>query len=376
MTIRYQPEIYQDTVLNRAIVIQDTSGFIPESNILRDSITLIPKTQQDSLPGNVITQHNSSETRSDSGIRKDTGSTVRTNADKPSLVLQQADSLTENSPDLCTRNAIADITYWNPGYIISSIESPGTNLFPFLFTEKTRQIHSDRKASIEKQLKTGQTVPRQPFHDDWAIGIILAAIILFSVVRAATRSISPGLTRFFLFRGTKEENSRDFMGIFQWKSTLLNLSSFLIIGLFVYFAADYYKLVPPDMPGVVVWLSALGIIIAIVTLRHLICFITGMLSGQEEVFRDYLHTVHQAYRYNALFLFILIIMMSYSSFLSDNSYFIIGVILFASLYLIRIIRLFILFINRNISIFYLILYLCALEILPVLIITKYFSGLT
>jgi hypothetical protein len=45
------------------------------------------------------------------------------------------------------------------------------------------------------------------------------------------------------------------------------------------------------------------------------------------------------------------------------------------MYLIRVIRLIIIFLNRNISIFYLILYLCALEILPVLIVIKYFTGL-
>ena len=45
------------------------------------------------------------------------------------------------------------------------------------------------------------------------------------------------------------------------------------------------------------------------------------------------------------------------------------------MYSIRVIRLLIIFLNRNISIFYLILYLCALEILPVLIVVKYFTGL-
>jgi len=41
----------------------------------------------------------------------------------------------------------------------------------------------------------------------------------------------------------------------------------------------------------------------------------------------------------------------------------------------RIIKLFSIFLNRNISILYLILYLCALELLPVVVLIKYFAGL-
>lgn len=288
----------------------------------------------------------------------------------------ETDSLSLDATSVCMRNAIADITYYNHEYIISSIEPFCSNLFPVLFTEKTRQMYSDRKTTVEKYLKSGQNLPQKPFHDDWTIGIILAAIFLFTLVRTTTKSHLPGITRFFLFRGTKEESSRDITGIFQWPSTMLNLSSFLVIGLFTYFTADYYKLIPPVIPGVVVWLISVGSIIFAVTIRHLICIITGFLSGQEEVFRDYIHTVYQSYRFCALLLFILVIMMSYTGFLPIISYFIIGAILFLSLYLLRIFRLFIIFINRNISIFYLILYLCALEILPFLIVIEYFSGLT
>jgi len=340
MTIRYQPETYQDTVLNRVNIIQDTSGVKPESVILSDSVS------------------------------------IKKVIKKPSPVLQKSDSLSIFIPELCSRNAIVDITYYNPDYIIGSIEFPGTNIFPFNFIEKTWQMQTEKKASVVKHLKPGQNMPRKLFHDDWSLGIILTSIILFSLIRATSRSVTPGIARFFLFRGTKDESSRDMMGMFQWQSTVLNLSSFLIIGLFVYFAVEYYKMIPPDLPGILFWLISLGTIIAAVTLRHLVCNITGILSGQEEVFRDYLHTVYQSYRFNALLFFVLIILMSYTSFLSDKTYFIIGALLFSSLYLIRILRLFIIFINRNISIFYLILYLCALEILPVLIITKYFSGLT
>jgi len=112
-----------------------------------------------------------------------------------------------------------------------------------------------------------------------------------------------------------------------------------------------------------------------VTLRHALCLIIGNISDAKEVFNEYLIGIYQSYRYGSLILFVVIILLSYTTFLSVKVYFICGIFTLIILYLIRVIRLFIIFINRNISIFYLILYLCALEILPVVVLFKYFTGL-
>ena len=68
-------------------------------------------------------------------------------------------------------------------------------------------------------------------------------------------------------------------------------------------------------------------------------------------------------------------MISYTGILPEKLLISAGAIVISVHYLIRVFRLFLIFIKRNISIFYLILYLCALEILPVLIVFRFFSGL-
>jgi tryptophan-rich sensory protein len=118
-----------------------------------------------------------------------------------------------------------------------------------------------------------------------------------------------------------------------------------------------------------------GITIVAVTIRHIICVIVGKASGEEEAFVEYLQGVYQSYRFSALMLFLIMVLMFYSPLFTDKIYFTSGIIIIGLLYFIRIIRLLIIFLKRNISLFYLILYLCALEILPVLISVKYFSGL-
>jgi hypothetical protein len=276
---------------------------------------------------------------------------------------------------LCTRNSIADVTFYDRDNVIFKIVSGTNKQFPFISTEKVREHQLEERALLMKQLKPGDNLPERAFHNDWMILIIIGAAFLYSIVKATYKNISPGFSRFFLFRGINDPVSRDINALFHWQSTILNLISFLIIGLFGYCVASYYKVIPSGFSEIVFWLISLVIICTGVTLRHIVCTITGAVSEEKEVFREYLLSIYQAYRFGALFLFAVIIMMSFTEFLPVRDYIISGIFITGLMYFIRVIRLLTIFLNRNISIFYLILYLCALEILPVLIVVKYFTGL-
>jgi len=276
---------------------------------------------------------------------------------------------------VCTRNSVADITFYDFNSFIRRIGYGSYKQFPFIFTEKVRQQQTEQRALLIKHLNQGADLPPQPLHPDWMILIILVAALLYSLVLKTSHNLSNGFVRFFLFRGINDTVSRDIGGLFHWQSTILNLISFLIIGLFGYCAVSFYELIPTGFKGIIIWLIVLGIISSAVTLRHITCIITGATSGEQEVFQKYLLSIYQSYRFGALFLFVITILMSYTRILPVRDFVEAGIIVLGFMYLVRVIRLLIIFLNRNISIFYLILYLCALEILPVLIVVKYFTGL-
>ena len=280
-----------------------------------------------------------------------------------------------DTTSVSNRNSIADITFYDSNNVATRVEPFYTDRFPIAFTEKNSQMEAEVRASLVKQLKPGHEIPYKPLHDDWIILIILIVIFLFSRIRSSSKSEFSGVTRFFLFRGINDPSSRDIGGLFQWESTIKNLISFLIFGLFAYSAASYYNIIPSAITAIIFWIISVMSVISAVTLRHIICIIAGSASGEKDLFRDYLHGIYQYYRFSAMFLIIIIIMMSYTTIFPANSYFIAVIIVLGILYLIRIMRLLIIFLTRNISIFYLILYLCALEILPVVIIVKYITGL-
>jgi len=276
---------------------------------------------------------------------------------------------------VCHRNAISDVTFHDSLNIINRLVSRNPDGFPYTFIKENKAFIAESHQMLEKNLKDGRQLPAAPFKDDWIILVMVAVVFTYGLIRLVSRKLFPELTRFFLFRNIGDPVSRDTGGLFHWESTLINLISFINIALFAYYTLVYYNVFPSDYSGISLWLILLGIVIAAVTIRHIICSLTGNFSGEKEAFDEYLLAVYQSYRYLALFLLILVILISYTFIFRIKSLLLTGIILFAAVYLIRIIRLFLIFMKRDISILYLILYLCALEFLPVVVSIKYFTGL-
>jgi hypothetical protein len=238
-----------------------------------------------------------------------------------------------------------------------------------------RQFREESRTSLIMHLKYGDEIPEKQYNIDWILPVCLLSAFLYAVLRATSGSIFQGLLRFISFRGVNESGSRVTGELFQWDSTLLNFASFINLSLFVYLITIKYDLHFPGVHGIFVWFICFAIVTAAVTLRHFICLITGKASGEEEIFREYLVGIYQAYRIAGLIIFLIILLILYTSILPAEIFFFAGFSVIGILYLARVLRLFLIFINRHVSIFYLILYLCALEILPVVILVKYVTGL-
>jgi hypothetical protein len=334
-----------------------------------------PEAQQDSIPARNIPFRDSVILKSDSA------SLFHTIQPEDSFPHRKIKEVTRTIPEItdtisvCRRNSIEDVTFYDSGNLVSRIETIHTDKFPLLFTAKGRIISEEAKTSLVKHLRAGDEMPYIPYHNDWIILILLCAAFLFAIIRKSSDNILHSVERFFLFRGINDPSSRDIGGLFTWESTIKNLTSFLVLGLFGYAAAAYHNVIPSALSGIIFWIISVMLIMTAITFRHLICLITGAVSGEREVFLEYLLSIYQFYRFSAILLFVVTILISYTTIFSVETDLIAGAIVLAILYLIRVMRLFIIFINKNISLFYLILYLCALEILPVLISVKYFSGL-
>jgi hypothetical protein len=284
-------------------------------------------------------------------------------------------SFPADTTSMCTRNVISDVTFYDSLNIITRINEAEQNRVPFLFREKNRNREDAARLVLTKHLKDGKDLPVKLFHEDWIILIVLLAAFLYSSIRTFSKNFSPEVIRFFSFRGVGDPVSGDIGEVFHWQSTIVNLISFFNLALFAYCAASYFNFIPESISGILFWAIAFAIVAFLITMRHLICFVTGSISGQKQIFNEYMVTVYQSFRYTALILFVLVILLSYTEIFSAQTIFIIGLITLSALYLMRIIRLLLIFIKRSVSVLYLILYLCALEFLPALVTVKYLTGL-
>jgi hypothetical protein len=275
----------------------------------------------------------------------------------------------------CTRGAISDVTFYDSLNLLSRLDKDYLKGFPYRYIEDNKISEAKVRQTLTINLKEGKYLPLQAFRDDWIIVTALVAGFLYSLIRTFSRTLSKGVIRFFLFRGIGDATSREYGEIFHWQSTILNLTTFINLALFAYCSAQYYDFIPPEISDFMFWLISLAVIIAVITSRHIICAAAGNLSGEKEALNEYVLTIYHSYQYMAMILFVLVILLAYSRIFLPKILFSAGFFSIGALYLMRIIRLALIFIKRNISILYLILYLCALEFLPVLVTLKYFTGL-
>ncbi len=280
-----------------------------------------------------------------------------------------------DTSQVCTRNPISDVTFYDPGNITARLDQAYLKGFPFSFIRDTRKTDAKHTEALASRLKEGMEIPARSFGEDWIVILILAAGFLYSLMRTFSKTVYKNVTNFFLFRGIGENITRDYGDIFHWQSTIINLISFVNLALFVYCAAFYYQAIPSGIPPLVAWLAVLAIVIVSITLRHIVCLVAADLSSQKDLFSEYLVTIYLSYRYMAIVLFVIVIFLAYSHIFKPHLMLVTGFVSAGILYLVRLLRLVLIFMKRSISILYLILYLCALEFLPVLVALKYFTGL-
>jgi hypothetical protein len=311
--------------------------------------------------------------RSDKTGFKNTPVTAGTFASGNYGNIARTDTTAADTSLVCSRNSIADVTFYDSINFITTLRVPSGNQTFLKFAQEMRGRNAEKKAILVKHLREGVPLPEQPMHGDWILPVLLVTAFIFSLIRAASGKFKP-FSRFFLFRGIADPISRE-TGLFHWQTTILNVISIGIMGLFLYHAAVFFGIKPAGIAPVLLWLILTGVVMVAFTLRHIVCLLTGSLSGETDAFKEYLSGVHLSYHFSALVFFIAIIIISYAPLIPVSVILVTGAAAFAVMYLFRVIRLVLIFINRNISIFYLILYLCALEILPVIIIYRYLQNL-
>lgn len=267
-------------------------------------------------------------------------------------------------------------------YVISDTSSKqpplsvtDTGIFPFSFITRTRELREKEYSALKEYLKDGLPKENPQLKADWMIPLLMVSAMIYIILARIPGSLFSSLLNFLTFKGLRDKYQADAEKIFRVQSTMINLASFINISLFMMLVLKEKGIALPLPGDFLLWLACFALVIFVVTFRHMITVLTGILSEENELFSGYLSAIYSFYRISGLLSFLLVIFLAYSRIFPAGFLITTGYVLLILLILMRITRLILLFISRRASVLYLILYLCALEILPVAVLLKYGTGL-
>jgi hypothetical protein len=237
---------------------------------------------------------------------------------------------------------------------------------PFLQTSRQSDYY------ITAGRSAGHPRPTEAVSTDFSFTLLSVTFVLLAFLTVyARKNITTGLA-FLSFRYKPEMLAPGTSGVFSWPPLFKNIFTVINISLFSTTSILMSGILPYEGVSTSIKLTSViaGGFLSAILLRHLTSIIIAEITGLKTLFREYMNVIYNGWFLNALILFFLNFLILFS--LTDHPLPLIisGLTATSLLLAVRALRLLSIFLNRHISLLYYILYLCALEVLPVLLIMK------
>jgi hypothetical protein len=215
-------------------------------------------------------------------------------------------------------------------------------------------------------------VKRDTLSNDWLLGLFIFITLLFLWVKIFYKkyfnllfgSLISYQTSLKLLKGKNIMTRR--------VSFVLNFIYSIVLALFILRILEFFQIKIFKFNTFETLLFLINLIIIISIVRLLILNLVGIIFNSTQIFNEYIHNNYIINKNLALFLFPLLIIQVYINEKLKIIFIITGISLIILSYIIRLYRGFQIIIKKDIFLFYLILYLCTLEILPLLLGYKLF----
>lgn len=218
----------------------------------------------------------------------------------------------------------------------------------------------------------GETRPDGLINTDVSFILLSLSLMIITILTVFFhRNIISGLAS-ISFRKHGEMAPPGTSEVFSWPPILRNIFTVLNISLFAAITILTFGLAIPGLFGGSTGLTAViaGAFLAALLIRHLTTIIMAEITGLQSLYREYMNIVYNTWFACALLLFIINTIILFAPLENPSLIIKTGLIIVAISLIIRSLRLMSIFIDKHVSVFYFLLYLCALEVLPVLVTFK------
>jgi Domain of unknown function (DUF4271) len=235
-----------------------------------------------------------------------------------------------------------------------------------VFIESTEKVTTTevKEVKITPKYITGR------IHFDWITILLLGSFLLLGWVRLFNKKYLSSLVKSVL--SFKESNT-----LYREKNSLMVRASFIInflfvsnISVFTIQIRHYFNLSLNGMDDYILYFIVMSSILALYIFRAISSFFIGAVFLKQKVFSEYFHNANIFTKNTGMFLIPVVIALQFLTYEYIGFIIYTGIAISGLLYILHVFRAIQINIKKNVSIFYMILYLCAFEISPFLIAYK------
>ena len=206
--------------------------------------------------------------------------------------------------------------------------------------------------------------------ETWVIAVILCLILFFAILKNAFSKELSSIIQSFYNNRVLGQIKKEYVMFNSWPFLFLYLLFGLTIGMFLYLSGKSYQ-TDFSFKGFEWFLVISAIVVSTFTLKILVLKILGFFFGNQKIFGDYITVLYLSY-FNAALIFLpLIVAFSLTPNRFAEVYSYLALLIAGLIFVFQFLRVGASVLsNYRFSKTYLIIYLCALEVCPLLILFK------
>jgi hypothetical protein len=260
-------------------------------------------------------------------------------------------------------------------YVQSSNTAPIADYFlnPNYFPLRRTEITSETKNSENYGISSNKFALKQ---SDVLLLVLLGLAALIAYVRFSTHDYIKRITLSVFSFAYVRTLYNDRTKLLFVKDFILQIVFYISSGIFAIHLAFYFHLIDDNKAAAAMYFIFPLIIFGFILFYRIFIWFLGVLTNSEKIVFEYLYYFGNSLKFlgifNVIVLFALLFgTQSFQIYLIYLSFFV-----YISLYFIRLYKIFLDFLSNRFSLFYFILYFCALEIVPIMILIKQISILS
>ncbi len=210
---------------------------------------------------------------------------------------------------------------------------------------------------------------------NWETVLILISLIIFGWVRLKYKNVISDFVKaatnsHFIYQTFKDTNI-----LKRQASALLDILFYINVSLLLFQIFEYNNIGILELSGFKAYMLCFVFCVIVYAIKYIIHKLIGILLIIQNDMSEYVFHIYLYNKFAGIIILPFIASYPFVSYPAQKIILYIAVILLIILYIVRIFRGILISFKKRLSVFYIILYLCTLEILPVIVLYKLYTYL-